>query len=274
MALYTVFGGRGFIGSEIVKQLNSSGHDVFVPIRNDERIFKEDLGFVIYCAGYGDCSKPFDVLEANVSLLSRILKNSKFESLVYVSSTRVYMNNDISSEQADLKVCMDDNRRLFNLSKLLAEELCFKSERNVCVVRPSNVYGLAINSPLFLPAITRNAIKNKKIDMYISQNYCKDYISVTNVAEACIELVSRKFNRHEIINIASGYNINAKQIADVLQNYTNCKVIWHEIDFPSESFPITDISSIKNYIQDYKPNNLLDDLKDLILDFKSIGNFQ
>ena len=70
MSLYTVFGGRGFIGSEIVKQLNELGHNVFVPERGDESIYHKDLGTIIYCAGHGDCitlnhsniTKGFDII--------------------------------------------------------------------------------------------------------------------------------------------------------------------------------------------------------------------
>jgi nucleoside-diphosphate-sugar epimerase len=269
MAFYTVFGGRGFIGSEIVNQLQAQGHSTFVPARDDTSLFERELGIVLYCAGNGDCKNtPFSVLEANVSLLAQILQHAKFERLIYVSSTRVYMNQTSANEQANLTVCVDDNRRLFNLTKLVAEELCLKSGRNVCIVRPSNVYGVALNSPLFLPAITRNAINHGKVDMYIAKDYAKDYVSVKDVASSCIEIASNELCHNQTINVAAGYNITAKQIADVLQEHTQCEIIWHEIDFPNESFPTTDITTINQLITNFKPNNLLVDLKDMIVDFK------
>ncbi len=271
MALYTVFGGRGFIGSEIVNQLQAQGHSTFVPARDDTTLFERDLGIVLYCAGNGDCKNtPFSVLEANVSLLAQLLQHAKFERLLYVSSTRVYMNQALANEQANLTVCVDDNRRLFNLTKLVAEELCLKSGRNVCIVRPSNVYGVALNSPLFLPAITRNAINHGKVDMYIAKDYAKDYVSVKDVASSCIEIVSTDQCHNQTINVAAGYNITAKQIADVLQEYTQCEIIWHEIDFPNESFPITDITTINQLITNFTPNNVLVDLKDMITEFTKV----
>ena len=271
MAFYTVFGGRGFIGSEIVNQLQAQGHSTFVPARDDTSLFERDLGIVLYCAGNGDCKNtPFSVLEANVSLLAQLLQHAKFERLLYVSSTRVYMNQALANEQANLTVCVDDNRRLFNLTKLVAEELCLKSGRNVCIVRPSNVYGVALNSPLFLPAITRNAINHGKVDMYIAKDYAKDYVSVKDVASSCIEIASTDQCHNQTINVAAGYNITAKQIADVLQEYTQCEIIWHEIDFPNESFPITDITTINELITNFTPNNVLVDLKDMITEFSKV----
>tara|TARA_R110002033_G_scaffold96187_1_gene145090 strand:- start:7608 stop:8435 length:828 start_codon:yes stop_codon:yes gene_type:complete len=269
MALYTIFGGRGFIGSEIVRQLESQSHSTFVPARDDCTVFERDLGIVIYCAGNGDCKNtPFSVLEANVSLLAELLQKAQFDRLIYVSSTRVYMNQSGSSELDNLTVCVDDSRRLFNLTKLVAEELCLKSERDVCIVRPSNVYGVALNSPLFLPAITRNAINHGKVDMYIAKEYAKDYVSVIDVASSCISLSLIKSSRNKIVNIAAGYNVTAQDVADVLQKHTGCEVVWHDIDFPNEIFPVTDITQIEKFLVDYNPRNVLDDLRYMIDKFK------
>ena len=54
------------------------------------------------------------VFDANCRLLADLLARGKFERLLYVSSTRVYMNQDSAVEGDDLKVCSDDQRRLFN----------------------------------------------------------------------------------------------------------------------------------------------------------------
>lgn len=268
MKCYTVFGGRGFIGSEIVGMLEAAGQDVWVPPRDDGSVFDTDLGTVIYSAGQGDCKNaPLGVFDANCRLLADLLARGKFERLLYVSSTRVYMNQDSAAEGDDLKVCSDDQRRLFNLTKLVSEELCLKSGRNITIVRPSNVYGVALHSPLFLPAITRNAINHGKVDMYIDHNYAKDYVSVTDVASACIALADHPDSLGEVINIAAGYNITAQQIADVLQKHTECDVIWHKISFPNEIFPKANIEKIKSYITDYKPRNVLFDLEKMIADF-------
>ncbi|WP_338367070.1 SDR family oxidoreductase [uncultured Pseudoalteromonas sp.] len=267
MALYTVFGGRGFIGSEIVKQLKSLGHDVFVPERNDERIFNQDLGCIIYCAGYGDCSKPFDVLEANVSLLASVLQMCQFDRLLYISSTRIYMNQRKTEEKTDLTICANDNRRLFNLTKLVSEELCLKSERDIIILRPSNVYGLTLTSPLFLPSITKSAIVDKMVDMYISKDYAKDYVSVFDLADCCIKIAALPVLNHRIYNIASGYNITAHEIANILQNKTGCKVNWHET-LGDDYFPVTNIDRLVSEVS-FKPSNMLDDLELLIDKFKA-----
>ena len=269
MNLYTVFGGRGFIGSEIRQQLEQQGNSIWVPERDDDSIFDVDLGTVIYCAGNGDCkNSPFSVFEANSNLLAQLLERAKFSRLVYVSSTRVYMNNGTSQESDDVLVCVDDQRRLFNLTKLVAEELCLKSGREITIVRPSNVYGVALNSPLFLPAITRNAINHGKVDMYIAPEYAKDYVSVTDVASTTIALAKHPEATGRIVNIAAGYNVTAQQIADVLQTYTQCQIIWHQVNFPREKFPVTNVETIKQLLPGFAPKNVLSDIETMIYDFK------
>lgn len=264
-AHYTVIGGRGFIGSEIVENLLAKGEKVEVPPRDDETLFDRDLGIVIYAAGNGDCANtPFDVYKSNTELLASILERAEFSKLIYISSTRVYMEQDSASENDNLTVCSSDNRRLFNLTKLLSEELCLKSSRDTIIVRPSNVYGLALKSKLFLPSIIRNAISNKHIDMYVAPAYAKDYVSVTDVAEM-IYLISRK-NEHHIYNIASGVNTKASDIADLIASKTGCTIKWHE-GFKGEYFPPTDITrTINEFGHVYK--NVLSDIEIMIDNFK------
>lgn len=269
MAHYTLIGGQGFIGTEVYAQLSTAGHSVKVPKKNDAALFEKDLGIVIYCAGHGDCvGNPLKVFDSNVSLLAKLIESGNFKRLVYLSSTRVYMGQDGSAETDDVTISTKDQRRLFNLTKLVAEELCLLSSKDVIIVRPSNVYGTALKSPLYLPAITRNAINNQRIDMYVSKQYTKDYVSVKDVAGSICQLSQANDLSSKIYNIASGSNVSSLQIADILEAHTGCEVIWHDLDFThEEQFPVTDITRITNEI-DYAPCSVLDDLPQMISAFK------
>ncbi|MGC6387339.1 NAD-dependent epimerase/dehydratase family protein [Ewingella sp. S1.OA.A_B6] len=261
---YTVIGGNGFIGGEIVSLLKEKGETVNVPVRNCNTLLTTDLGIVIFAAGNGDCvNKPFEVFNSNTKLLADILEHASFTKLIYISSTRVYMEQEASSESANVTICESDNRRLFNLTKLVSEELCLRSEKNTVIVRPSNVYGLALHSPLFLPSIIRNSINNKHVDMYVSPEYAKDYVSVTDVA-ALIYKIAQK-NTHNVYNIASGSNTTADEIANVILSETQCSIKWHN-GFAGEYFPVTDNSrTINEYNFSYR--NVLDEMKIMIKNY-------
>lgn len=264
-AHYTVIGGRGFIGSEIVDILLANGETVVVPPRDDNSLFEKDLGIVIYAAGNGDCANsPFDVYKSNTELLAKLLERAQFLKLIYISSTRVYMEQAGACESDDLTVCSSDERRLFNLTKLVSEELCLKSNRETVIVRPSNVYGLALKSKLFLPSIIRNAISNRHIDMYVAPKYAKDYVSVTDVAELIYRISQN--NKHKIYNIASGLNTAAFDIAELIEKKTDCTVKWHH-GFKGEYFPPTDNTRTVNEFE-YTYSNVLSDIETMIDNFK------
>jgi nucleoside-diphosphate-sugar epimerase len=268
---YTVIGGRGFIGSKIVDTLKCENANVWVPEKNNTELFTKELGIVIYCAGHGDCDNGFlKVLDSNVLLLSKVIEKSSFDRLIYVSSTRIYMGQSESNEASDLSILFQDSRRLFNLTKLIAEELLLKSKKDIAIVRPSNVYGLALESPLFLPSIIRNAVNNGKVDMYVSPEYAKDYVSVDDVAVMTIKIAQDVSSKGEIFNIASGDNISAKEIADILKLETNCEIVWHE-DGITELFPNTDICKIKEKYT-FAPREVLADMTTMIKAYKAFMN--
>jgi len=265
---YTVVGGKGFIGSAITTYLKKMGNTVYVPKRNDDELFEQELGTLIYCAGQGDCTnRPFEVLNAHTVLLSNVLQHANFKRLIYISSTRLYAGQNPTNESDNLTILSEDNRRLFNLTKLVAEELCLLSQQDVLILRPSNVYGLALQSPLFLPAITRNAINNGRIDMYVSPDYAKDYVSIDDLVSVIYQMSLKNTFSKKIYNVASGVNTCASSIATILSSETGCTVNWVD-GCVDEYFPVNDIAAIKQEIS-FEPRNVLDDLKLMVDDFKT-----
>lgn len=265
---YTVIGGNGFIGSHIVKDLRTRGFKVWVPERGTAGVFNKQLGVVIYAAGFGDCNHdPYKVFESNLGYLVNVVKDSSFKKLIYLSSTRVYMNQNSSLESSNLKVIASDSRALFNLTKLTAENLVLSLTKQSIIIRPSNVYGLALNSPLFLPSIVRDAIQKKEVNMYVRRDYAKDYVSVLDLASAIYDLSQKNDLHHRIFNVASGRNVTAEQIANVLKDKTDCKIIWQGVD-SVETFPETDIRNVTTEIK-YFPKDVLEDLSEMIDSFKT-----
>ena len=268
MLNYTVVGGNGFIGTSISESLRSLGHNVWIPKKGCVEVIDKPNNIIIYCAGNGDCdNNSLKVFEANLNYLVEILQAGNFKKLIYLSSTRLYMGQKSSSEDCELTIRSSDTRRLFNLTKLTAEEMLLKSCKNIAIVRPSNVYGVALSSPLFLPAITRNAINHGVVDMYVSKDYAKDYVAVEDVAEMVINISLSESLSHQIYNIASGSNTTASEIAEVLQSETGCKVNWHKSSV-DEQFPVTDISRIQKEFN-FKPRMVLSDLRSMVDNFKA-----
>src|ERR1700722_15401606 len=87
---FTIFGGQGFIGRYLVDYLRERYEDVGVASRGDDKL--TNLGHVIFAIGLtGNFrTRPFDTVEAHVSVLSQTLRQGEFDSWMYLSNTRVY----------------------------------------------------------------------------------------------------------------------------------------------------------------------------------------
>ena len=166
--MITVLGAGGFIGSHIVKSLQSGNIDHFAPSRN-EVLTGKDLGDIIYCIGLtADFrNKPFDTVEAHVCKLSGVLQTCTFNSLTYLSSARVYINckEKIVHESAVIPVDPFDSSELYTLTKLTGERLCLSSGKKVKIVRLSNVYGEDPNSENFLHQILSSVTSDKSLSL-------------------------------------------------------------------------------------------------------------
>lgn len=259
----TVFGAGGFIGSHMATYAEKLGYNVFKPDwRNG--VPEQHLGTVIYCNGVGDCQRPIDVMYSHVGLLSEIVKKGNFDRLVYLSSTRVYMNSQATNENSNLTITWQDRRKLFNIAKLAGEDVCRSINKDVIILRPSNVYGLALNSPLFLPSIVRDAILNKEVNFAVDKDYSKDYVSIDDLVSVCFELLA--LNLSGTYNVASGVNVSANVISELLVERTNCKVNWHE-NKNQEVFHKIDIGKVSELI-DFTPKSLIEQLSLMIEDFR------
>lgn len=245
MTKFTVLGAGGFIGGKLAAKLRQSGADCYTPKR-DEDFLKKDLGGVFYCIGLtADYrQRPFDTVEAHSSLISRILKETKFEKLVYLSSTRLYdgLKGDVVCESDNLALNPASPRHLYDFSKGLGENLCLTaSEGRASVARLSGVYDSSPEATGFLPEILHRLMKEREFTMDSSSGVVRDYICLDDVLNALIAMMDR--SGCEIVNVASGQNISNQDIADVLNE--NGFRISVKTQSPRETPPRCDITKLK-----------------------------
>lgn len=210
----TVIGGNGFVGRHLVHYLRDAGWRCDEIPREDKSIPSEACGHIFYCAGLtADFrERPFDTIEAHVSYLAKWLQSAHFDSLTYLSSTRVYANAVSTSEAADLCVNPNVAGDLYNLSKLMGESLSLQSGRPVHIVRLSNVYGGAMPEQNFLADILRAAVSTNHVLFRSAPDSEKDYISVQEVVRALARIALS--GDCGVINLASGKNTSNQMIAD------------------------------------------------------------
>lgn len=260
--MITVLGAGGFIGSHIVKFLQSENVDHYTPSRN-EVLTGKDLGDIIYCIGLtADFrNKPFDTVEAHVCKLSDVLQTCKFNSLTYLSSARVYINcKGKCAESAVIPVDPFDSSELYTLTKLTGERLCLSSGKKVHIIRLSNVYGEDSNSENFLQQILRSITTHKSLSLTLSLSSSKDYITIDDAVKLIVQIAAR--GRELAYNIASGINTSNEEIITELKKYFNFSV---DLSNAAKEiiFPEIDIQKIKKEFG-YTPKNILSEIHNLI----------
>lgn len=246
VARFTVLGAGGRIGRQLVAHLQSRGHVVFAPAREDPAIDTLPLGHLVYAIGVtADFrTRPLETVQAHVCVLAQLLARGNFDSLLYLSSTRVYAGAASGHEDAPITVRSSDPSDLYNLSKLMGEALCLHAGRPaVRVARLSNVVGGDDTGAVdFVAALGREA-QAGRIVLRTAPDSAKDYVHIDDVVELLPRIALA--GRERIYNVASGQLVRHQQWLDALQARTGCRV---ELT-PSarrQSFPPVDIARIRD----------------------------
>jgi|CXWL01.1.fsa_nt_gi nucleoside-diphosphate-sugar epimerase len=243
---YTVLGATGFIGRHLSVWLRTQGHEVHTPLRGDMLDPRVNMGRIIYAIGLtaNFRERPLDTVDAHVNLLADVLRRAKFESLVYLSSTRVYAGVESGSEDAHLSVRSQDPSDLYNLSKLMGESLCLHAGRaNTRVARISNVLGPGkADSADFVPALVREA-RAGHIRLRSNPASAKDYLAISDLLPMLVRLAEPGC-RYAIYNLASGVQISHSQWINRLVERTGCLVTLAP-EAPIHNFPQVAVERIK-----------------------------
>jgi nucleoside-diphosphate-sugar epimerase len=263
---HTVLGASGFIGSHLVRWLESQRVACWTPGRGAD-VLARPLGHVIYCIGItADFRRrPYDTVRAHVCTLLDLLEKADFASLLYLSTTRLYAGLEDTHEDQPLRVNPSSADDLYNISKIMGESMCLSSGRaNVRVVRLSNVYGKDISSENFLTSVLRDAVEHKKVVLRTSLDSEKDYVNVDDVVRLLPQIACS--GRHRIYNVAAGVNATHRELVDVVERATGCRVEVAE-GRATVRFPPVCIERVQQEFG-FAPSRVLDSLSALIAEYK------
>ena len=242
--MFTVLGASGYIGGRVVARLREDGAEVFTPTRDDASIFNRNLGHVIYAIGLtADFrSRPYDTARAHVSVLTDVLEKCTFESITYLSSTRVYGHAMSGVTGRSFNVDPSDPSDLYNLTKLTGESLCLNGKAdNARVIRLSNVVGSGdVRSENFIDSLVSEAMGGRLVVRSAPES-SKDYIHIEDVAEMLPRIAAS--GRARIYNLASGVNVTHKEWTDEIASILPCEISYAP-DAPVQVFPSIDVSQL------------------------------
>lgn len=249
---YAVTGGAGFVGSHIVKQLVSDGHDVLVvdnlhtgSMRNLDGVV-QDIDF--YDVDISDASRLESVLkkcdvdgifhqaaltavqesftmpdryhDVNVFGTENIFKIAKRydTKVVYASSSSVYGD----SKQTPIPETHPKNPiNPYGVTKLqgevLANRYCGKEGAKIIGLRYFNIFGQG-QTDSYAGVITeflRQISQKNSLKIFGDGTQVRDFIHVTDVARANITAMSSSV-ASGFFNIGTGVPTSIKELADII----------------------------------------------------------
>jgi len=262
---FTVFGGEGFVGRHLCARLRAEGHAVTVPPRAAVAQASGDAGHVIYAIGLtGDFrGRPFETVEAHLCLLARLLQRLRYDSWLYLSSTRVYGGLDPAvpaAEETPLRAAPSADG-LYDLSKLLGESLCLSLDSpRVRVARLANVYGPGQSRHGFLGSLLAELREKGSLTFREGPDSAKDYIAAAEAARLLAAIAAG--GRHRLYNVASGRATRHAELAAALQAHSGAPVSFAP-GAPTRAFPPADASRVAREFG-AAAGTLLDDLPGLL----------
>jgi len=242
--------------------LKNQNYDCNTPDVRKESLNGQNLGHVVYSLGVSDfINNPLKAIDAHVCILNNILKNCDFDSLLYISSGRMYYNINSTLEENHFSINPNSKNDLYNISKLQGESLCMSMNNSkIKIIRPSNVVGTSAPSNLFITSIIKEAVETGKIVLHSTLDSEKDYVYIDDLVNLIPKIIfSDKF---QIYNVASGYNTSSNEIINEIIRVTNCelKIVPDAKKFSSAKINIDRIKNEFNFV----PIKITDKIEELV----------
>lgn len=257
-------GGAGFIGSNLVKELYSSGANLTIldnfssgkkkyikPFRklriingniNDPKVVGKAVknqDYIVHLAAlpfipdsYYFPKEFFDVnVDGTISLAMAAAKE-KIKRFVHISSSEVY--------GSAVKVPMNEDHptlphSTYAVSKLAAERVAFtihkEHELPVVIIRPFNTYGPNITQPYIIPEIATQLLYGEGTVKLGNTNSKRDLTFVRDTAKGIISALVADGIEGETINIGSNKSVSIEELVYKMANIMRRRVkIVHDIE--------------------------------------------
>lgn len=176
----------------------------------------------------------------NVALtVCELAREDRFQTLVHFSSSEVYGTSEYAP--------MDEKHPLngttpYAASKAACDQLVFSYCRtfgmDASIIRPFNNYGPRQNEKSYagvIPLTVKRIQRGESPVIYGDGKQTRDYLYVTDTANAAVQIYNHNNTRNKALNIASGKEISIEALIEAIAEYMKFeKPIVHEEERPGD----------------------------------------
>jgi GDP-L-fucose synthase len=245
-----VAGHRGLVGSALVRQLKSRGHEDIVVRSRDELDLRNQAAvdaffgacrpeFVFLAAArvggiHANSAFPADFIRDNLQIQTNVIDaayRSGVRKLLFLGSTCIYpkLAPQPMSEGSLLTGALEPTNEWYAIAKIAGLKMCQAYRRqygfNAISVMPTNLYGPGDNYDLndshVLPALIRKFHEAKVrqdslVVVWGTGRPRREFMHVDDLADACV-LLMNSYDEEGLINIGWGEDISIRDLAHLVR---------------------------------------------------------
>ena len=258
---FIVTGGAGFIGHNVVRQLEALGHECFVLDSNTNYGFvhKAELEYLTqqrkarmkagihyldlrdhqqienFFRSFGTKCDGSEVMSTALVNLLELTKNFKIPRFVYISSSMVYgdFDDDVTEDYA----CRPQGQ--YGIMKLMGEHLVKDYTRRACfdhtIIRPSAVYGELDVEDRVVSKFMLSALRGEVLRVN-GANETLDFTYVEDAARGIVQATISPAAINKTYNITKSHSttlLEAATMAIKIAGRGSVEVRDRDADFPS-----------------------------------------
>jgi UDP-glucose 4-epimerase len=301
-----ILGGTGFIGRNILEELEGGDYNIFLLSR------RKDLTSLV--------SKRINVVQGSLKdtdLIESIISNHDIEILLHLASNLIPSSSKSQFEEEINNIVLPTFKLLSFISRKNIKLIYFSSggaiygkaegkinEKNECepinyhghsklliethvkllnktdnlkylILRPSNVYGKyqrLESKQGFIAVALGRILSNQDIEIWGDGNTIRDYVDVSDISRVVRILIEDNIE-NKIFNLGSGEGHSLIRVVDLLENQLkkSANIIYQDKREVDLDRLVLDISSIESFV-DYKPQKLEEGIKSFISHLKHTKN--
>jgi GDP-L-fucose synthase len=246
-----VAGGRGLVGSAIIRYLNDQGYYNIITrsskeldLRNEAlvaKFFEEEKPQYVFLAAakvggiIANSTYPAEFIYDNLKIATNIIHQSylhNVKKLLFLGSSCIYPKHcpQPMKEEYLLSGYLEPTNDAYALAKIAALHMCkcynkqYKTKFISCM--PTNLYGTGDNFDLknshVIPALIRKfcaAKKEKKdvVEIWGTGKPKREFLHVDDLAKACVFLMNN-YEENETINVGTGRDISIGDLATLVKD--------------------------------------------------------